>query len=146
MENIIKCKNYEKCSASICPALSDEENKNYFWFSDEEVCRLRKDVPNWVLQQREIVKSAKPENNWHYFTLDMLKALFRVKRSVIGIDPNDVDEKRQLKMWFKNYNRTKENKKSAVTKEQKENSITVAREVREEKLRGGFTVALVGDG
>jgi hypothetical protein len=74
------CKFYGSCSAPLCPMLSDEQNTNCIWYPDEDICRKRKGLPDWVKQQRKIAKKAKPENFWHYFTLDMLKVRFRVTK------------------------------------------------------------------
>jgi hypothetical protein len=95
------CKFYGSCSAPLCPMLSDEQNTNYIWYPDEDICRKRKGLPDWVRQQRKIAKKAKPENFWHYFTLDMLKVRFRVTSSVKGLDPNKPNEEAQLRAWRK---------------------------------------------
>ena len=51
------CRLFDSCSAPICPL--DEQNSEYIWYPDEEICRQRKDVPNWVTQQRKIAKDKK---------------------------------------------------------------------------------------
>jgi hypothetical protein len=101
MNKRINCRYYENCSAPMCPVLSDEQNINYCWYPDEEICRKRKGLPDWVRQQRKIAKKAKPENYWHYFKLEMLKVRFRVTASVKGLDPDNLNEEAQLRAWRK---------------------------------------------
>jgi hypothetical protein len=115
--------------------MTDEENKEPIWYPDEEICRKRKDLPDWVRQQRKIAKKAKPENFWHYFTLEMLKVRFRVTSSVKGLDPNlDLEkEKRQLKAWHKKHKGTKKMKLSEDQLKTKRLAMAKAREARERK-------------
>ena len=103
------CKYYDGCNAQLCPMLSDENNKNYTWYPDEDICTRKKNLPDWVKQQRKVAKKANPDNFWFYFTMDMLKVRFRVTNSVKGIDPNK-KESPQLKQWFKRNKGTKKRK------------------------------------
>jgi hypothetical protein len=112
-----ECRYYESCSAPMCPILSDEQNINYCWYPDEDICRRRKGLPDWVRQQRKIAKKAKPENYRYYFTLDMLKVRFRVTSSVKGLDPDNLNEEAQLRAWRK---RNKGSKKKKITEKQRE--------------------------
>ena len=124
------CKYYDGCNVQLCPMLSDEENKNYIWYPDEEICTRRKNLPDWVKQQRKVSKKASPDNYWFYFTLDMLKVRFRVTNSVKGLDP-DKDESPQLKQWFKRNKGLKKRKISKTQKKQKRDQLAKAREFRE---------------
>jgi hypothetical protein len=94
--------------------LSDTQNKSYCWYPDEEICRRRKGVPDWVRQQRKIVK-ARPENCDFYFLLEMLKVPFRVTSRVKGLDPDQplAKEPQQLKAWHKRNKGTTARKLSA---------------------------------
>jgi hypothetical protein len=132
------CKFYESCSAPMCPILSDEQNENYCWYPDEEICRSRKGIPDWIKQQRKIAKKAKPENYWHYFTLEMLKVRFRITSNVKGLDPNiDLDkEKRQLNAWHKKYKGTKKRRISDELKEKRRQALVLARKAREQAIIG----------
>jgi hypothetical protein len=133
MNKRINCKFYENCSAPICPILSDEQNTNFIWYPDEEICRKRKGLPDWVRQQRKIAKKAKPENCWRYFTLNMLKVRFRVTESVKGLDPNmDLEmEGLQLKAWHKKYRGTKKRKTTDAQKARKERILMEMRQTKE---------------
>ena len=134
MNKRVRCRYYEECSASICPKLSDEQNGNYIWYPypDEEICRLVKNVPDYVKQQRKIAKRIEPENHGYYFTPDMLKVPFRVTKRVKGIDPDNFNEKAQLKSWFKRHRGSKKRKISKQVREQKRETIALAR-----KHKGG---------
>ena len=112
-----ECRYYQNCSALLCPVLSDEENTNFIWYPDEEICRRRKGLPDWVRQQRKIAKKAKPESFWHYFTLEMLKVRFRVTSSVKGLDPNNLNEEAQLRAWRKRNKGSKKRRHIIKTKE-----------------------------
>ena len=112
-----ECRYYESCSAPMCPILSDEQNINYCWYPDEDICRKRKGLPDWVRQQRKISKKAKPDNYRYYLTLDMLKVRFRVTSSVKGLDPDNLNEEAQLRAWRK---RNKGSKKKKITEKQRE--------------------------
>ncbi len=126
------CKNYDGCSAPLCPMLSEEDNKKCLWYPDEEICINKKNIPDWVKQQRKIAKKADSGTFWHYFTLDMLKVRFRVTKSVKGIDPN-IDESLQLKQWFKRNKGIKKRKISDELREQKRQLIAKAREIKIQK-------------
>jgi hypothetical protein len=137
MNKRINCKFYEGCSAQICPILSDEQNSNYIWYPDEEICRKRKGLPDWVKQQRKIAKKAKPDNCWHYFTLDMLKVRFRVTSCAEGLDPNmDLEkEGQQLKAWHKKYKGTKKRKLTETQRMQKRRILAEARQAKKARKR-----------
>ena len=126
------CKFYGSCSAPLCPMLSDEQNTNYIWYPDEDICRKRKGLPDWIRQQRKIAKKAKPENYRYYFTLEMLKVRFRVTRSAKGLDPNmDLEkEGQQLKAWHKKYKGTKKRKLTETHRMQKKRILAKARQAK----------------
>jgi hypothetical protein len=132
MNKRINCKFYEGCSAPLCPVLSDEQNSKYIWYPDEEICRKRKGLPDWVKQQRKIAKKAKPEYFGYYFTLGMLKVRFRVTSSAKGLDPNMDLEKEglQLKAWHKKYKGTKKRKITEAQRAQKRKFLEKARQVK----------------
>ena len=132
MNQKISCIYYEKCSAPICPMLSDKQNKDYIWYPDEEICRRVKGVPESVKQQRKIAKRVEPENHGYYFTPDMLKVPFRVTKRVKGLDPDSYNEQAQLKSWSKRYRGSKKRKISNKVRDQKRVSIALAR-----KHKGG---------
>ncbi len=114
------CKFYGSCSAQMCPVLSDEQNTNYIWYPDEDICRKRKGLPDWVRQQRKIAKKAKPDNYRYYLTLEMLKLRFRVTSSVKGLDPDNLNEEAQLRAWRKRNKGSKKRRnliKAGKTKE-----------------------------
>ena len=116
------CKYYDGCSAPLCPMLSEKENMKYIWYPDEEICSSKKNIPDWVKQQRKVAKKANSVNYWHYFTIDMLKVRFRVTNSVKGIDPN-IGESPQLKQWLKRNKGIKKRKISDELREQKRQLI-----------------------
>ena len=100
-----ECKHYDGCNSMLCPMLSDEENKKIIWYPDEDICKLRKNMPVWMKQQIKIAKKAQEETHWFYFTLDMLKRQFRVTKKVKGLDPNK-EEEPQMNAWLNNNNGT----------------------------------------
>ena len=126
------CKYYDGCSAPLCPMLSEEENQNYIWYPDEEICTRRMNLPDWVKQQRKVAKKVNPDNFWFYFTMDMLKVRFRVTNSVKGLDP-DKEDSPQLKQWFKRNKGTKKRKISNEQKKQKRDQIKKARKNNKQK-------------
>ena len=126
------CKYYDGCNAQLCPMLSDENNKNYIWYPDEDICTRKKNIPDWVKQQRKVAKKANPDNFWFYFTMDMLKVRFRVTNSVKGLDP-DKKEYPQLNQWFKRNKGTKKRKMTDEQKKQKREQLAKAREIKKQK-------------
>jgi len=128
------CRHYGKCSAPLCPLLSEEENKKGLWYPEEEICRRRKYLPEWVRQQRKIAAKAAEENYGFYYTLEMLMVPFRVTKSVKGLDPNRLDEKKQLAVWFKRYRGVRKRKLSAKQRDQKRRLIAHARKVKDKSF------------
>jgi len=111
--------------------LSEEDNKKCLWYPDEEICKNKKNMPDWVKQQRKIAKKVNPDNYWHYFTIDMLKVRFRVTTAVKGIDPN-IGESLQLKQWFKRNKGIKKRMISDELREQKKELLAKAREIKKQ--------------
>ena len=126
------CNFYEGCSAPLCPMLSNEDNKKFIWYPDEEICRRIKNIPDWVKQQRKVASKANSESCGYYFTLDMLKVNFRVTESVKGIDP-DKDEPNQLKQWFKKNKGTIKRRISEKQRRQKRIDLKKAREMKNQQ-------------
>jgi hypothetical protein len=112
--------------------LSDEKNKKYIWYPDEEICTRRKSIPIWVKQQRKIAIKSSFENTRYYFTIEMLKIRFRVFNSVKGLDPNK-KESPQLKRWFKRNKGTKKRKMTEEQRKQKREQLAKAREIKKQK-------------
>ena len=131
-----KCTHYEGCSAPLCPMLSEQENEKGLWYPDEEICRRRKNLPEWVKQQRKVTRRVRAENQAFYFTLAMLKVPFRVTKSVKGLDSDSrMGEERQLKAWFKRYKGTKERKLSVEQRQQKRKAVAMARKAKKDKRK-----------
>jgi hypothetical protein len=116
--------------------LSEQENGKGLWYPDEEICRRRKNLPEWVNQQRKITRKVRSENQAFYFTLAMLKVPFRVTKSVKGLDSDSrMGEERQLKAWFKRYKGTKERKLSVEQRQEKRKAVAIARKAKKEKRK-----------
>lgn len=96
-----KCNHYEGCESPFCPMLSEEENRKRVWYPHEKICRRRKDLPEWVRQQKKIAAKARRENHGFYFTLDMLMVPFRVSEGVTGLGSDEGDKEKKLRSWFK---------------------------------------------
>jgi len=109
--------------------LSEEQNRKYIWYPDEEICSRKRNIVGWIKQQRKVAKKANFENSGHYFTLDMLKVRFRVTNAVKGLDPN-IGESLQLKQWFKRNKGIKKRKISDELREQKGQLLAKAREIK----------------
>ena len=113
-----KCRYYEGCEAQLCPMEPDAVTALHCWYPDEDICRKRKDVPDWVRQQRKVKSKCKPENLLLYFTLEMLKVPFRVTSAVKGLDP-DRDEAPQIRTWRLRNKGVKKRKVSSEVREQR---------------------------
>ena len=130
------CKYYDGCSAPLCPMLSDDENRKGLWYpAVEEICKLKKNLPSWVKQQKKVAAKIQPENDGDYFKLDMLKVSFRVTKQVKGLDPDLFieDEPKQLKAWFNMYKGTKPRKLAQKVREAKRQNMAKARAVKASK-------------
>lgn len=93
------CKNYIRCNASICPLLEKDEIEPLCWFPDENICTMVHS-PRWIKKQRKIIKKCR--NTDTYFTYEMLKQNFVVRKGIEGLDP-DRERSPQLKKWLKNH-------------------------------------------
>lgn len=93
-----QCTKFDSCAAPICPLSADEENNNYIWYSDEEVCNRHNKL--FIKNQKKIVKV----NNDHdkYYTFKMLNQNCVIGSGMQGINP-DQGEELQLKTWFKKH-------------------------------------------
>lgn len=81
---MIDCRYYETCSAPLCPKLSEKVLNDMFWYPDEEICKNKEDMPEWVKVQKKIQKKVKPENVGYMFTVGMLKKVKKVTKEVKG--------------------------------------------------------------
>lgn len=113
-----KCRYFEGCEAQLCPMEPDSETAKHCWYPDEDICRKRKDIPDWIRQQRKVKRKCRSENHLFYFTLEMLQIPFRVTSSVKGLDPNK-DEDPQLRTWLKRNKGVKKRKVSSEVREQR---------------------------
>jgi hypothetical protein len=82
----------------MCP--KGAEVQKTVWFAGEPVCRLH-DVPEWVKQQRKIVKTGINETAG-CFTLLMLERRCIVGKRIMGIDPDGTEAEREVaeKNWL----------------------------------------------
>jgi hypothetical protein len=127
MDRRKKCRHLEECSAPLCPMLSDEENKKRLWYPGEEICRRRKDLPEWVKQQRKVAKKIKPENKPNYFTLDMFMAQSRVTRGLMGLGSDQGDEEKQFRACSKTNKGTVNQARSRKEPKHMRNSVGLNR-------------------
>ena len=95
----IKCKQYENCSAPLCPL--DNSVKYGVWYSDEEICQARnfQRLP-WVMKQKLVVKAGASSDK--FFTVDMLLSKQRIKKGIEGINPDQSLEaaEREKRKWM----------------------------------------------
>ena len=84
----MECKNFEDCSAPMCPR--DSGAASTAWFPGEPVCRLL-DVPDWVKRQRKVARKAAAG---YSFTFAMLQQDCRIAQGIKGIDPDGTDKER----------------------------------------------------
>jgi hypothetical protein len=94
-----ECSKFDSCTASICPLSSEEENKNYIFYPDEEVCN-KNYPPLWVKNQKKIAQRSKDKDT--YYTIEMLKRKCIIKNGIMGLDPDQAEEP-QLKKWLKTH-------------------------------------------
>jgi hypothetical protein len=134
-----ECRHYEGCAAPLCPLLSDDENQKGLWYPEEEICRKRKDAPDWVRQQRKILKKVGSQSQRFYFTLEMLIIPFRVTKEVGGLDPDQPrdEEPRQLEQWFKRNKGTGKRKLSEAQRSRKRENL---KRIQESKKTNGGTI------
>jgi len=93
-----KCKNYDACSAPLCP-LDEQSLRHGLWYPDEEVCTLRDHSGLlWIRNQKRLIKKAGRADR--HFTLEMLNRNCIIRRGIEGLDP-DAPEGMQLRRWLK---------------------------------------------
>ena len=117
-----KCRYFDGCEAQFCPMEPNTETSKHIWYPDEGICKKRKDVPDWIRQQRKVKQKCKTENDLFYFTLEMLKIPFRVTSSVKGLDPNK-EEGPQLRTWRKRNKGVRQRKVSTAVRKQRSLSM-----------------------
>ena len=106
-----ECHRYSKCSAPLCPLVSEEELAGAIWYPGEEVC-LRwwgEARPQWLKTQIKVAKAlgvfpgdGEPRTELGYFSHKMLHRNIRVTRAIRGLDPDRPGE-RQLISWLKRH-------------------------------------------
>jgi len=141
--NSKKCKYFDACSASLCPMETTEVNDNRVWYPNEEICRLRKDIPKWVRQQRKIAGKVKADNFGYYFRGDMLRVPFRVTHQVKGLDRGK-DEDTQLQAWLKRNKGVGSRKVSEKVREQRLRNLEKARKAKALKQSPFYVKASTG--
>ena len=126
------CPKYEGCNAILCPLATEDENNNYIWYPDEDICTKQEfGSLDWIKRQRKIAKRAKEG----YFTFAMLKRNFIVKYGLQGLDPDsDISEKTQLQKWLE-LHPVKNPVKKGMSEAQKEIGRQALKQYRENKKK-----------
>ena len=126
------CPKYEGCSAILCPLAAEDENNNYIWYPDEDICTKQEfGCLDWIKRQRKIARKAKEG----YFTFAMLKRNFIVKYGLQGLDPDsDISEKTQLQKWLE-LHPVKNPVKKGISEAQKEIGRQALKQYRENKKK-----------
>jgi len=95
------------CSAPLCLDANDLRDDMIWYPSDEAICSAqpKTGVPNWIKQQRKIVRATKGRDIG-YFTLKMLKRNCVIAKGIKGIDGDKQNTNWQIKRWFEKH-RTK---------------------------------------
>ena len=91
------------CDAPLCPK-DPQSVANGCWFADEPICRLLRNVPDWVRTQRALAKRLTEAAG--YFTVKMLKAVRHPSRISCGADPEAVPAAAE-KRWFREHGKGK---------------------------------------
>jgi len=89
------CNKFDTCSAPICPLSPDQDNNNYLWYPNEEICMRHNSL--FVKNQKKIAQRTKDTST--YYTFEMLKRNCIIKEGITGLSP-DQAEAVQLKAWF----------------------------------------------
>jgi hypothetical protein len=112
----------------MCP--KDTGVAKTVWFAGEPVCCLH-DVPEWVKQQRKIVKRGTSKTAG-CFTLSMLERDCRIKKGITGIDPDGANSEREAaeKVWLE-----KHPAKKPISEETREKYRTQAEHARGVRCR-----------
>ena len=100
----IRCPNWERCSAPLCP-LDETSLANGIWYPlSEEICS-RKDFQtlDWIRNQKGIVKAGAPDNR--FFNLSMLQATRQVRKGIQGVSPDQALEaaRRAERQWIEEH-------------------------------------------
>lgn len=77
-----KCWTFEGCKASLCPLSWNYER--CIWYPDEDICRRRVGVPDWVRAQRKIVKVVGRCNEVGFFNVARLRKLKLIRKGIRG--------------------------------------------------------------
>ena len=92
-----ECKNFEKCSAPLCP-LDGKSLEHGIWYPDEEICISQQfSSSQFIRNQKKVKKKTKDEDT--YYTYKMLNRKFVIGSAITGLDP-DKEKKPQLRKWF----------------------------------------------
>ncbi len=119
------CPLYQKCECPLCP-LSD--NPMQVWYSEDEICKN----PDFETISRSM-KKLKRKAAHGYFTLDMLKRDFIVRKGVEGIYPDLPDT---VKDSLKEYERREKawlGKHPEISKERFDNLIARGKSLAESR-------------
>ena len=117
------CNYFETCSAQMCPL--DEDIEKRIWYSDEEICRLRKFTKIKLIRNQKKIKRRQVDPN-HYFTNEMLEKNFRITKALKGLAA-DKEENEELEKWLKNH---------PILKKVSKGRIELMRNARGAKKRG----------
>ena len=80
----IKCRRFEGCEAVLCPT---ENNPGSIWYSDEEICKLKKyQTLRWIRRQKAVVRKGIPPDT--YFNVLMLNSTRQIRKGTEGINPD----------------------------------------------------------
>jgi hypothetical protein len=126
------CPKYKGCNAILCPLAAEDENNNYIWYPDEDICTKQEfSSLDWIKRQRKIARKAKEG----YFTFAMLKRDFILKHGLQGLDPDsDISEKTQLQKWLE-LHPVKNPVKKGISEVQKEIGRQALKQYRENKKK-----------
>jgi hypothetical protein len=81
------CIFHKHCFSFLCPMQSREENIKQSWLPYFPICKLKKDVPFWVEQQRRIADKIKLKHRLTVFDLLMLEAPLKITADIKGVTP-----------------------------------------------------------
>ena len=81
-----ECNYFDSCEAPLCP-MDQNSLENGIWYPGEGICRVREFASlNWIQKQKEVNKKSSED---YYFSVPMLEKLDKIKKGVIGADPNN---------------------------------------------------------
>ena len=94
------CKHFETCQAPLCPMGEQKQNCNHIWYHDEAICKAKEfQSLRWIQKQKLIAK--KHGSVEGFFTVEMLNAIERVSKGIVGAEPDVPLEKRADLKWIK---------------------------------------------